>query len=51
MRQLVLDKLESIWDDSIDVLLDTSLADAHLMDDYSLLNLFISVIEIGPGTK
>lgn len=51
MRQLVLDKLESIWDDSIDVLLDTSLADAYLMDDYSLLNLFISVIEIGPGTK
>jgi hypothetical protein len=49
MRQLILDKLEQIWDESIDALLDMSLHDAHLMEDEELLKLFTTVVEIGPG--
>lgn len=49
MRQLILDKLEAIWDESIDTLLDIGLHDAHLMNDQELLKLFVSIIEIGPG--
>lgn len=49
MRDLILAKLEAIWDESIDILLDVSLIDAHTMSDDELLSLFVSVIEIGPG--
>jgi hypothetical protein len=47
MRQLIIDKIVNHWNESLEVILDTTLQQVYSLPDNELLEIYDTIFEIG----